>query len=307
MKRILFLFFLMPTTYIYSLTWGDVKNKFPGLPPTIFTLLKDPDYLLKTGHATTARFVSGLQDFSNLHSKDLIYGRNAIHFAAESGSGGTVKNLLNAGYAVNVSDNYGNTPLHFAAASGSGDGVIVLLKFGAKVDARNQHGDTSLIFSILSCNLIGADAILNSIDLKFKNDFLKTAGAGGLTPLQQSIYSCPKLVRILLNHGANPDYTVPYSQTAPPLHIAAELGLSDVVGYLLDAGANVMIRDNLGKTALHKAASARNSISVEKLLAKGGQDLMNVKDNAGKMAIDYTESGSGLRNWFTRWKLGKWF
>ncbi len=310
MKYILYLVsFLSIVINSYGTSWDSIKKKFPGLPPTIFTLLQDPDFLLKTGHATTARFIGGLQDVTNQHSKDYVYGRGAIHFAAESGSAGTISNLLRAGYLVTTLDNYGNTPLHSAAASGSGDAVITLLKAGAKADVRNQHGDTPLMFTILSCNPVGADALLkqmNNFSLE-KEKLLKIPGLGNLTPLQQAVSSCPKLVKVLLDHGANPNYIITYSQTAPALHIAASLGLSDLVELLLSKGADVMLKDNLGQTALHKAAISRNSTSAAKLISKGGQELIDLRDNSGKKAIDYTESGSGFRNWFTRWKLGKWF
>ena len=299
MKKLLFLVSLLCVTNSYS--WS--------FPPTILTALKDPDFLLKSGHASTARFVAGLQGVSNSHAKDLLYGRTSMHFAAESGSEGTVKNLLDAKYSFDVADNYGNTPLHSAAASGYGGPVVALLKAGAKLDVRNLRGDTPLIFSIMSCNATGADALLTKMnnDIKSKENFLKTPGSGGLTPLQQSIYSCTDLIKVLLKHGADPDYIANNYQTSPALHIAAELGIDKATDILLAANANVLLQDFKGQTALHKAAIARHSSVIKKLLAKGGQKLFDIRDKAGKTALDYTDSGSGYNLWDARWALGKWW
>ena len=313
MKKLLFLVSLLCVTNSYS--WS--------FPPTILTALQDPDFLLKSGHASTARFVAGLQGVTNTHLKDLLYGRTPMHFAAESGSEGTVKNLLNAKYSFDVADNYGNTPLHSAAASGYGGPVVALLKAGARLDVRNLRGDTPLIFSIMSCNATGADALLTKMndDTKSKENFLKTPGSGGLTPLQQSIYSCTDLMKVLLKHGADPDYVgltyqtspslpnygVLTFQTSPALQIAAELGIDKATDILLAANANVFLQDFKGQTALHKAAIARHSSIIKKLLAKGGQKLFDIRDKAGKTALDYTDSGAGYNRWDTRWALGKWW
>ncbi len=299
----------VPSTVSSPSYWAYLKNMLPGVPPNMFTLLKDPDYLLKSGHATTARLVGGLQSIANMKSKDLMYGRTSMHFAAESGSEGTVKNLLNAGYSFNIQDNYGNLPLHSAAASGKGGAVKALIHSGADPLIRNNRGDTPLVYAVLSCNIDGVDALLNSLNnqKEIKDLFMKTPGIAKLTPLQQAIYGCSSLVEILLKHGANPNYVVPYSENPSPLLIAASLGIDKIVDMLLKYGADVMIVDTTGQTALHKAAIARHSSIVEKLLLKGGQSLMDMKDRSGKTALDYTESGSGLRLWMTRWKLGKWY
>ena len=303
---------LSPQAVTETSTWGNywnyLKNSIPGVPPTMFTLLKDPDYLLKSGHATTARLIAGMQDVANAKSKDLLYGRTSMHFAAEGGSEGTIKNLLNAGYSFNTPDNYGNVPLHSAAASGKGGAVRALLNAGVDPVIRNARGDTPLVYAVLSCNAEGADALLNSLkDATLKNNFLKTPGVGQLTPLQQSIYGCSQLVEVLLKHQADPNYAVPFSKNPAPLLIAATLGIEKAVDLLLKYGADVMVRDELGQTALHKAAIGRHSAIVEKMVAKGGQALMDAKDRSGKTALDYTESGSGIRLWMTRWKLGKWY
>ena len=49
------------------------------------------------------------------------------------------------------------------------------------------------------------------------------------------------------------------SQFRTPLHWAAVLGLSEVVRMLMDKGANPLIADSIGATALHYAVSEKCS------------------------------------------------
>ena len=47
------------------------------------------------------------------------------------------------------------------------------------------------------------------------------------------------------------------NQFRTPLHWAAVLGLSEVVRMLMDKGANPVITDSIGATALHYAVSGK--------------------------------------------------
>jgi len=55
----------------------------------------------------------------------------------------------------------------------------------------------------------------------------------------------------------------------PVLHWAAENGLTEIAGQLLDRGADVNARDNFSNTPLHLAV--RHPAMVELLLARGAQ------------------------------------
>jgi len=268
----------------------------------------DSQYLLRSGHATWGKAIGFMGG-----TRDIVYGRTSLHFAAEGGSASTVKNLLNSGYLVDAQDAWGNTPLHLGCASGKGEVVEILIQAGANAFAKNQHNDTPLVFAILARNAKGVDMLLHRMDPSAKSQYLHTPGSGGLVPLQQAVFvGSDPLTNVLIDHGANVNYYDQRTKTSSPLHIAAEQGLDSTTKLLLGRGANPFQIDHKGENALHKAAHSRHSGVTQKILesnynGKDGADLLEMKNYAGKTPIDLTESGSGLHRWMTRWKLGKWF
>jgi ankyrin repeat protein len=56
---------------------------------------------------------------------------------------------------------------------------------------------------------------------------------------------------------------------------------------LIDSGADVNAKRNIGRTALHDVASGGHRDMVELLIAKGSD--LNVIDNAGRTPLDMAE------------------
>jgi len=71
------------------------------------------------------------------------------------------------------------------------------------------------------------------------------------------------------------------------LSIAAAMGDGDLVRLLLFWGANVNARDDMGRTALHRAAGCGMTRVVEILLEKGAGK--GVTDFTGKTALDWAD------------------
>jgi ankyrin repeat protein len=75
-------------------------------------------------------------------------------------------------------------------------------------------------------------------------------------------------IRLLHEHGA--DLEAPNRISgAHPLHVAADIGLPPLLNLLIDLGADLEGRDDLGRTPLIQAALAGNSAAIEVLLAAG--------------------------------------
>lgn len=319
MKRYIVLGSLL--SVIISAVHADVKSVAKYATDTIAAnplwvgaqAMGDSQYLLRSGHATWGKAVQGVSGIFGSGNSDIVYGRTALHFAAEGGSASTVKNLLNSGYVVDAPDKWGNTPLHLGCASGKGVVVDVLVNAGASPFAQNQHGDTPLVFAIFARNSGAVDVLLQKMDPSTKYRYLHTAGSGALVPLQHAVLvGSDPLTKVLLGHGADVNHYDTRTGTSAPLHIAAEQGLDSTTKLLLEHGADPFQVDHKGENALHKAAHARHSGVAEKLLntnynGRDGSELLDQKNYAGKTPLDLTESGSGFRRWMTRWKLGKWF
>lgn len=77
-----------------------------------------------------------------------------------------------------------------------------------------------------------------------------------------------------------------------PLHFAAWYGNRDMVSYLLDSSADMLIADNCGRTVLHRACEAKNRDIADDLINRGFD--VNVTDNYGWTPIFHNVFFSNL-------------
>lgn len=93
----------------------------------------------------------------------------------------------------------------------------------------------------------------------------------------------PRQVAEALAQGADPNATNELGATA--LHKAASWGFIEVAQVLLDHGADPMVGAQLGTTPLHYAASRDNEEMVRLLLARGA--MVNVRNHKGVTPLHY--------------------
>jgi ankyrin repeat protein len=83
----------------------------------------------------------------------------------------------------------------------------------------------------------------------------------------------------LLDIGTNPNAIAIDRTGRTPLHVAAQSGNAGVVLYLLEAGANVNVRDALGMTPLHYAAQYAD-LATRLLIERGAvADARNIENS----------------------------
>jgi len=75
-----------------------------------------------------------------------------------------------------------------------------------------------------------------------------------------------------------------------PLHRAAYYGLKEIVELLLDKGADVNAKEEVGWTPLHYAAAMSHKAIAELLLDKGAD--VNAKDDGGDTPLDVAMLGN---------------
>lgn len=191
------------------------------------------------------------------------------------------KVLLNHGAIVDAPTNYGETPLHWAASSVNSLGqqvdlvefAEVLIAHGANVNGKTGAGRsyrTPLSYAAESNNLPvarvlithGADVNAGSKDVNIRRGDAEKKQY--LTPLN-SIRSV-EMADFLVSHGAlvNP------AQSIPPLISAASRGLTPVVNFFLNQGADPNAVSDSGLTALYAAAGSDYYASTVELLLKSG-------------------------------------
>lgn len=148
-----------------------------------------------------------------------------------------MKKLQNlSGPNINTEDRWGDTALHIATRVGCEESVAALLDQKVDVNARNEDGDTPLHFA-------------------------QTAA----------------IAKLLLDNGASANIHNEPSQwrngclcgSQTPLHVASDFGRDEVVSVLVQYGANAKAREEHGKTALHRARSAK----IVDILLKAGADV----------------------------------
>ncbi len=176
--------------------------------------------------------------FSGDNLDDLEFRARPLYYAALCGLYGLAEHLI-LKYSQYASAKGGRSGTALHSASSVGHLQIVQLLLWYEVDANVRNNSRKRILE-------------QNADVNTQDNF-------GLTPLLDAtrddhlIGDRPQVVRLLLEHGANPNARET-SKNQTPLHLAAcnQSGF-DVVRVLLEHGADVDAKDDQGRTPLQLA------------------------------------------------------
>jgi pectate lyase len=232
---------------------------------------------------------------------DLFVERGAvpssIHAAARLGVLAGVKALLEQGVDVNAQDDKGITPLHYAVQGDHRELVELLIVNGADINSKDKEGYTSLYYAVWN-------------EDKDMVEFLVTKGADiHLVPekdyplLNYAVWSGDRdIVEILVADGARFDvkdqdgwtafryaasqgnrelveFFVVSGADVSSFHMVACMGDLARVESFVEEGADVDIKDELGWTPLHWAASTGQEEVAEFLIANGANVNVGAYNN----------------------------
>ena len=239
---------------------------------------------------------------------------NKLLKAAEKGDANKVAKFIKKGADVNFSDNVGWTPLYRAAIKGHVEVVKMLLDAGADIEKTTSgitplcwaadNGKTEVVKLLLergaNVNAIGkknAPALYHAADIGYKDlvNVLLENGADvnvqtddeyRWTPLHVAVSSRfspygvknqeenrAEIVRFILESGA--DVGIPEESNGfTPLHLACNVGRSNLAEMLLDHGAEINAKDKNGMTPLHWAVAEEQMGCVQILLDRGADANM---------------------------------
>jgi ankyrin repeat protein len=167
-----------------------------------------------------------------------------------------VKLFLSAGMSPDVQD-IDFTPLLEAARRGDSETALELIEGGADVNAKDPYGVTALMFSLIAGS---TDVALNLIE---KGAEVNSRDVDGRTALVEALTSeneiPPEVVESLVRRGA--DVNVRLAGGLTPLMIAAS-GDSRVVRLLVEAGADGQAKDDNGTDVLQRAKDNPENIRI---------------------------------------------
>lgn len=225
---------------------------------------------------------------------------NQLLLAYKKGELNMVKDLIEKGAIVNVSDIMGNTPLHFASDYGrlffplgknesrqsySNNLILnyqiakLLISKGANINTKNSKSRTPLYLSTHEFNQIEILKLLvdKGADVNLKDN-------KGNPPIYSAFYNGNNnAVEYLLLHGStNSDE---YNNLN--IHYASETASIYLLDSILSSNSNLVnIPNKLGQTPLHIAIVFGKNIKTVKYLIDHGANV-NAKDIEGVYPIEY--------------------
>eukprot|EP00892_Ulva_mutabilis_P010181 jgi/Ulvmu1/7535/UM037_0079.1 len=156
---------------------------------------------------------------------------DSLHCAAFRGDGESVKRLLRKHDVSERGDQGGCTPLHAAAASladGAPEVISVLLDHGADPNSTTGNGATALHVAAVTGNILTVQRLLQCPDVRVD----AVIPGSGFSALHLGVASADeKTVSALIKHQGPLEQSDHSGVT--PVHIAAHLGLPDILNQLL--------------------------------------------------------------------------
>ena len=275
----------------------DVPNKYGVTPLT---------YAVSQGHINIYNYL--LNKGAKVTRIDTA-GNNLLHKAAMSGSVEIAKLLLSNGLNINSKNNSGATPLMIAVSNNKNIFIDFALTNGAKLSLDNK-GNTLLHKASSNSNIEAIKKFMFDININTKNN-------EGNTPFLLS--SKIEVMKLLIANGANmnaknkklenilmiaynnhkddmfkyllENYKVDINSKnikgktilMKSLNSSAWYGVKDA-RILIQAGANINLKDNQGNTALHSIIEHRNYDVAKYFVTQGGD--LSIKNKKGQTPLD---------------------
>ncbi|RKK23082.1 hypothetical protein BFJ63_vAg14423 [Fusarium oxysporum f. sp. narcissi] len=229
----------------------------------------------KLGHTRVVELL--LKSHSDVDHQD--YKRDtAIMNACKGGHDDVIEILLAANAQLGIKNSAGETALADAGRH-CGKGIIKrLLQHITDPVTRDQQSGTALVSASKRTRPDIVSLILEDAELKPTSKYIDLALSESCSEPNE------KVVRLLIDHGANPNMTSK-SEGLSLLGQAIHFGNDAVVLTLLDAGINIEGDDRDESRPIHAAAARGTKTVVQSLIERGVS--VNRRSATGLFPLDY--------------------
>jgi uncharacterized protein len=180
-----------------------------------------------------------------------------------------------------------------SARDGSGLPVVLLALFNRQREVADALLEAEPELGILEASAAGRAERVREL-LEGDPDARAERTPEGFTPLGLAAFmGGPDVVRLLLEHGADPDDDADNQFGVRPVNAAAAAHDRETMRLLLEAGADANAQQQGGFTPLHEAAHT-DDVEMAKLLLSHGADPGIAADDdrdAARMAADDGSAG----------------
>ncbi|KAJ6646569.1 Transient receptor potential channel pyrexia [Pseudolycoriella hygida] len=195
-------------------------------------------------------------------------GISALHLAAFSGCVDSVQFLLSHDIDINLQPRT-YTPLHFAAFGNAKETAKLLIKNGASIFISTNKLDCNESLLHLAVRANAIDCIELFIREGADVNSLKPSGTNPIH-LAADLGLSESLKALLNSPTADANIRICFREKeSTALHLAADEGNVECVNLLLAKGADAKIKNHRGVTPLHLAARTSSIECVESLLCNG--------------------------------------
>ncbi|KAL8912612.1 MAG: hypothetical protein Q9171_002414 [Xanthocarpia ochracea] len=204
-----------------------------------------------------------------------------LHEAAITGNNDALRSLLEDRVNVNVKSETGRMPLMEAATRSHLHCMQILKEFGADEFAFDNSGRNVLHMAVIAEQPKAVSWLIESYpptapDMPGKKSSRLAWATEAIAGSRSS-----KILREASD-----------GEGSRPLHVAAKLGLVDMVSLLLDLGSDIEAKDNWGRSPLLDAAML-NRLEVVELLLNRGSDI-SAEDVEGMTALHWAAKSNHL-------------